>query len=254
MAAGAEAVARAGGMTEAEWERATDPQAMLTWLRDQGQLSERKARLFGLAVAQPLAPLLTDPRSRRILELMERVAEAIPGRDPSHPSLAWHAAVETVGAAVRSATALSSLNASMWAACAAYCPGLYAGPGVDGVVPGFTQALDAAELAACEHEAEEGAGTDPAAGDVATAGYVRLLHDLFGNPFRPVAFDPAWRTPTAVAIAQVAYDARDFAALPVLADALEEAGCDNAELLAHLRGPGPHARGCWAADLVLEKS
>jgi hypothetical protein len=87
-----------------------------------------------------------------------------------------------------------------------------------------------------------------------TTALADLLRCVFGNPFRPLAFDPAWRTPTAVALAEATYAARDFAGLPVLADALEDAGCDAAELLAHLRGPGPHARGCWALDAVLGKT
>ncbi len=81
-----------------------------------------------------------------------------------------------------------------------------------------------------------------------------FLRDIFGNPFRPVAFDPDWRTSTAVAIAQLAYDSREFGNLPVLADALQDAGCENADILDHLRGPGPHVRGCWVVDLVLGKS
>jgi hypothetical protein len=74
-----------------------------------------------------------------------------------------------------------------------------------------------------------------------------------GNPFRPVAFDSRWRTETAVALASAIYAERTFDRLPILADALQEAGCDHPDLLAHCRGPGPHVRGCWAVDLVLGK-
>jgi hypothetical protein len=81
-----------------------------------------------------------------------------------------------------------------------------------------------------------------------------LFRDIFGNPFHPVAFDPSWQTSSAVGLARAMYESRDFAAMPVLADALEEAGCENANILAHCRGDGPHARGCWVADLVLGKS
>jgi len=87
-----------------------------------------------------------------------------------------------------------------------------------------------------------------------------LLREVFGNPFRPATISPAWRTPQVVALAQAASEERelpagtlDQARLAVLADALEEAGCDQADLLAHLRGPGPHVRGCWAVDLLLGK-
>jgi hypothetical protein len=82
-----------------------------------------------------------------------------------------------------------------------------------------------------------------------------LLRDVVGNPFRPVSFDPAWRTSTAVALAQQMYDSRDFAIMPILGDALEDAGCDNHDILAHCRNPqGTHVRGCWVVDLVLGKS
>jgi hypothetical protein len=82
------------------------------------------------------------------------------------------------------------------------------------------------------------------------------LHCLFGNPFRPPRIDPAWlaRNDGAVRkLAEAIYEGRSFDRLPILADALEEAGCEDAELLGHLRGPGPHVKGCWALDLVLGK-
>ena len=80
-----------------------------------------------------------------------------------------------------------------------------------------------------------------------------LLRCVFGNPFRPVAFAPSWRSETTVALAAGVYEERAFDRLPILADALEEAGCDSADVLNHLRGLGPHARGCWVVDGVLGK-
>jgi hypothetical protein len=85
----------------------------------------------------------------------------------------------------------------------------------------------------------------------AHAAYIR---DLIGPlPFRPITFDAACLTPTVKALAQTIYDERRFQDLPVLADALEEAGCTNTEILNHCREPGEHVRGCWAVDLILEK-
>jgi len=81
----------------------------------------------------------------------------------------------------------------------------------------------------------------------------KLIRDIFGNPFRPVAFDPSWRTTTAVAIAKGMYESRDFAPMPILADALQDAGCEHADILDHCRGSGPHVKGCWVVDLVLGK-
>ena len=81
-----------------------------------------------------------------------------------------------------------------------------------------------------------------------------VVRDIFGNPFRPVVADPRWLTPTVVALAAGIYADRAFDRLPVLADALMEAGCEDADILAHCRGDGPHVRGCWVVDLVLGKA
>jgi hypothetical protein len=90
--------------------------------------------------------------------------------------------------------------------------------------------------------------------------YADLLRDVFGNPFRPVAFDPALRTPLVVSLATAAYEERLMPSgelaldrLAVLADALEEVGAAE-EVVAHLRSDGPHVRGCWAVDLCLDKA
>ena len=80
-----------------------------------------------------------------------------------------------------------------------------------------------------------------------------VIRDIFGNPFRPVTLEPAWRTATVTSLAQTIYDERAFDRLPILADALEDAGCTNADILGHSRGGGEHVRGCWVVDLVLGK-
>ena len=78
--------------------------------------------------------------------------------------------------------------------------------------------------------------------------------DIFGNPFRLVVFSPQWRTDTAVTLARQMYDSRDFSAMPILADALQDAGCDNDDILNHCRDTkAAHVRGCWVVDLVLGK-
>jgi len=114
----------------------------------------------------------------------------------------------------------------------------------------FDHAYYGLDYAACASGSKEAEWTAQAA----------IVKEIFGNPFRPIPLAPAWRTPTVTALAQAAYDERILPAgtldpdrLAVLADALEEAGCDNDDILSHLRGPGPHVRGCWAVDLLLGK-
>src|SRR5262249_49494702 len=85
----------------------------------------------------------------------------------------------------------------------------------------------------------------------AWAGAAALVREVTGNPFHAIAFDPSWRTTDVQALARAAHEGRAFDRLPILADALEEAGCADGRLFTHLRDPGPHARGCWALDLVL---
>jgi hypothetical protein len=81
----------------------------------------------------------------------------------------------------------------------------------------------------------------------------RVLRDVIGNPFRPATLAPSWLTPTVVGLATQMYDSRDFSAMPILADALQDAGCEDQGIPGHCREPGLHGRGCWAVDLVLGK-
>jgi hypothetical protein len=85
------------------------------------------------------------------------------------------------------------------------------------------------------------------------AQFAAFFRDIFGNPFRPVTFDSRWQTETVVVLATGIYTDCAFDRMPILADALEEAGCDNADILNHCRGEGPHVRGCWVVDMVLGK-
>jgi len=94
-------------------------------------------------------------------------------------------------------------------------------------------------------------------GDEATANaqVCDLLRDIFGNLFRPVKFSRVWRSDTAVSLAKHIYESRDFSAMPILADALQDADCDNDDVLNHCRDPQQvHVRGCWVVDLVLGKA
>jgi len=81
-----------------------------------------------------------------------------------------------------------------------------------------------------------------------------LLRDVLGNPFRPVSGNPAWFTPTVHDLATGIYEEQAFDRIPLLANALEEAGCDNHDVLAHCRTPALHVRGCWVVDLLNAKT
>jgi hypothetical protein len=83
--------------------------------------------------------------------------------------------------------------------------------------------------------------------------HAALARDIFGNPFRPVEFDARWRTSDVVGLARAIYDDRAFERMPILADALMDAGCEHEEIIGNCRGDGPHVRGCWVVDLILDK-
>ncbi|OAI54111.1 hypothetical protein AYO44_15430 [Planctomycetaceae bacterium SCGC AG-212-F19] len=85
------------------------------------------------------------------------------------------------------------------------------------------------------------------------ASRANLLREIFGNPFRPMTVDPAWRTATVISLAQAIYDERAFDRMPILADMLEDGGCTDTDILGHCRAGGAHVRGCWVVDLVLGK-
>jgi hypothetical protein len=84
--------------------------------------------------------------------------------------------------------------------------------------------------------------------------YAEILRDVVGNPSRKITFKSEWRTDTVLSLAKGMYESRDFSAMPILADALQDAGCENADVLDHCRDEKHiHVRGCWVVDLVLGK-
>jgi hypothetical protein len=200
-------------MTEAEWLAADDLPRMLD--RAEGEKLWRR-QLFAVAACRRLGPLPAECEA--VLSATEQYADDAMNK---RQVLATHEAMWDV-------------QPQVYEGLAALCSGttcLWHGHS------GHRIPCRVLELVA-----------DPAAEAVHLSA---LLRCVFGNPFRPVVFATVWRTATAVAVAEGVYADRAFDRLPVLADALEDAGCDSAELLAHLRGPGPHARGCWALDAVL---
>jgi hypothetical protein len=121
-------------------------------------------------------------------------------------------------------------------------------------VPRQSQVLNIVTAAATNDDRNAAWGAAAAAFPMLQQDLIPLIQCLFADPVRPVAFDPAWRTSTAVELARQMYESRGFANMPILADSLQDAGCANEDVLTHCRGPGPHVRGCWVVDLVLGKS
>ncbi len=214
-------------MDEAAFDRCTDPHAMLSFLTDRARLSERKARLVAAACCRRCWHLLVDERSRKAVEVAEQYADGAADRTARASA---EADANRAAGGLRGRSWFVALAAKMATAGRIPLPAVIASTPSDDL------------LRPEEIEARR-------------CGQADLLRDLIGPlPFRQVLFDPSWRTPAVMALATVIYDDRRFEDLPILADALEEAGADDAEILGHLRQKEPsHVRGCWCLDLVIGK-
>ena len=222
-------------MTEAEWLACADPAAMLDALGERA--SERKLRLFGYACCRRAAHLLPDERSWRAVEFAAAYADG--AVTAGHLWDACEAAAEAEEAAPN--------GPAYSAALAATCLSADDVTQVDGA------AAWAAEALAGGWSEEVRGPADGAAFAAERREQAVLLRDVFGRAFRPVALDPSWLTSAAVSLARGIYADQAFDRLPILADALQDAGCEQPDILAHCRAEGPHARGCWVVDLVLGK-
>jgi hypothetical protein len=252
-------------MTEAEWLAATDPWALFDYLGD--RIPERKAALYvcgGLRVIWDR--WLYHDSSRRAVEVAERWADGQATADELGHAV-YRAEVPTFGFDFESVFSRQRRRSMH---------GEFRVRHIKGIDPNeYDMDADdtpkqaplgdpekALQLVNAAHIAYHGLhihhrGLDDHLFDHLSqqadwpGGW--LVRDIFDNPFRPVAFDPAWRSEAAVSLATGIYADRAFDRMPILADALEEAGCDHPDVLAHCRGPGPHVRGCWVVDLVLGK-
>ena len=227
-------------MTEARWLACRDPEAMLDVARFGG--SDRKLRLFALACVRVITDQLSRDESKAAVDAIERYAEGKATR--ADLQRAWNGALAALHDIIEDASEQRWYYVSEYAADAV---ALASNPELAENITGVA--------ARCVHTLiTAGDLSEEIVRDNEIARQTNLIRDIFGNPFRPVVFDPNWRTSTVVALARGIYDERAFDRLPILADALQDAGCVSDDILTHCRGPGPHVRGCWVVDLVLGKS
>jgi hypothetical protein len=215
-------------VTEQEWLAGTDPPAMLTFLR--GKASERSLRLFCCACCRQVSGGLSRARKNAV-DIAERFADGQAG---------WWKTFWGEFLALPPDTRNWENRKGYPEKIAAHITIQHwkqKNPDGDGVAA----ALDVARLT--RH-------ADP---PMTEGDHVHLLFDIFGNPFRPVALDPRWLTSTVLDLARTIYDERVYERMPILADALMDAGCGSDEVINHCRSDGPHVRGCWVVDLILGK-
>jgi hypothetical protein len=288
-------------VTEREWDDCTEPGKMLDFLCAEGGVSDRKLRLFAVGcvrgawdVLEPDLPRVTAC-CRRAIDVAEAYADGVADREAmrsargavrnvprgadEEPEEEW-----TVEAAVAVTEQAGDAAATRTADLLGQVEDFGEAQADTIWVSGLTVVHSREDLAQLiaghrarglplgsdwEHTLQhwdavrEKNGWADDARKVSRKRQAATLRDIAGNPFRPIAVDPAWLAwhgGAAVHLARAVYEERelpsghlDVARLAVLAGMLEEAGCCDAGLLDHLRGPGPHVRGCWAVDLLLAK-
>jgi hypothetical protein len=207
-------------------------------------------RLFACACVRRVWHLNHDERLERVLLGVEAFADSLITARELEPlnRLAWEVAEDDQIPSLSPCIACDLMNASEVKSPGSAAPPGYIGGGPLHSIHGRSSAAAAAKgvgLGASDLQAYHRAQA------VEREQQTGLLHDIFGDPFHPATFTATWRTDTAVSLARQMYDSRDFGAMPILADVLQDAGCDNEDILNHCRGPGPHVRGCWVVDLVL---
>jgi hypothetical protein len=215
-------------MTEEEWRTCETPQAMLQWLQEKAIGTDRKYRLAACAFARRVwRRLMREPSAQDAIVLMEKFADGLATEGERYN--AWRGSWGNWGSVdeIPYDSSSAESQAVAWI---------------------LTQdARDAVRLVIAQSPDTQ---SQPA-----------LLRCIFGSPGRPVTLNPAWLTPTVSALALTVYQKRSLPSghlgkdrLAILADALEDAGCQDPQILEHCRGKGPHVRGCWCVDLLTGRS
>jgi hypothetical protein len=234
-------------MNEASWRSCTDPALLLRF--HERELSDRKLRLFACHCVRRVWPLLMRVPVRQAVLMAERFADGAVQRDELRAS--WQAvrkALSTAPLGTRWEDALMAALDATSDPVTAY----YAGNAARSVA----HALDADWRKAHARAVRPGDRERMRSGSPdERAWQCKVLRDLL--PFEPVEIDPTWQAwagGQVVALAQSIYDEQRWQDTPVLADALEEAGCIDERILAHCRSGAMHLRGCWLVDALTGRS
>lgn len=222
-------------MTENEWltcSKATQP--VMDWLRRRG--SDRQFYLVSSAVLRMVWDQL-DNQFRDLIVLVEKYADGECTDDElsRHQRRAEEDAFTQLAALSPASRSRRSPDRKRQAAARAAAHAAFPRNGWISACNAVSESVEAGKRAAMWPQ------------------ICAILRDVFGNPFRPIILEPQWRTSTVRQLAEGIYAERAFDRLQVMADALEEAGCTDASILEHCRGPGPHVRGCFVLDLLLGK-
>jgi hypothetical protein len=227
-------------MMEREWLECADPTPMLEFLGCKA--SDRKLRLFACACCYQCRRIRNDERRQRAVRVAEEYADRTVAGDSLDSArvelvvMCDESTMEPAQTVLRRGPVLEIAEDTIWA----------------------IRELTALDInwdkpASAPFTFDEKRLANKTRGETRRV-QATLIRWIFGFlSFRPITIYPAWQTATVVSLAQAIYDERAFDRLPILADALEDAGCTQEEILNHCRQPGEHVRGCWCVDLLLDK-
>jgi hypothetical protein len=213
---------------------------MLNWWEYfRGKPSSRKYRLLACASCRLILHLITDECLLQAIETAEAHADGLADKANL---VRLHAQAHALG--MSRGEVLSHMS---------------------NIMPGWSELSDSWRVA---HAVADAAGPDDGifgnamhsaacdggkGKDTEDAGQAALIREILGNPFQPAFAEPEWLTSTVLALVRGIHEELAFDRMPILADALQDAGCEDSYILDHCRNAGPHTRGCWVVDLLLGK-
>lgn len=232
-------------ITEEEWLNETHPFDMLRWWEYyRGKPSARKQRLLACACCRLISHLMTNDVLRQAVETAEAYADGLASEEELAQLYNQALAVGLARCEVPGQTSEdSSEKASVADSCADSWRVAHAAASAGGPDDGL--------LGNAIHYAAQDGGRGR---DTEDRGQAALIREILGCPLWEPVVGFTWRTMDVLALARGIYDERAFDRMPILADALEDAGCDADSILEHCRRDGPHVRGCWVVDLILDRS
>lgn len=255
-------------MSNNDWQGIGDAEQIIMHLRrGKYELSERRLRLIAVACCRRIWDLIPG-RQRDAVEAAERFAEgeAVPAEDwelivdnaeEGVGSETWEPVAHHVRVAVR-ATFRENRLRPIFSECASARAWAEVLAGREDLCRDPDQLLDLAHWGpfaywGSETEKQELSREYEAARSRELKEQLLLVADVFGAQLHGLTIPTLSRTPAVAALARIIYDEQSYKELPILGDALEETGCTNEEVLSHCRDSGPHVRGCWVVDLLLDK-
>jgi hypothetical protein len=246
-------------MTKEEWLACSDPDPMLDFVYPKS--TQRQRRLLHCASCRLIWDWMRDQRSRRAVEVAERLADGL----ASEPEVTE--ATDAAQSVEYTRLAFWRPNFPLRLALECLAPHFRPSPSDEHeILQWYAQfRWSESDVANAQDINHVFWGVLSTYGDTIRfwtldrkerqirESQIRLIRDLYDPLVFPIQLNPNWRTSTVVELARQIYDSSDFCSMSILSDALQDAGCDEQSILDHCKNGKTHAKGCWLLDLILGK-